>query len=114
MTSICSLVESFIHSSLWLGRVNTSSPSPNYFSSNFLSGLFLLSLTSPLDSVVGLWAKLLDYARMAEGGQLYLTENQKIIASDLLFYMQNKLHVISHDEIVKICYSFYGEDYVWQ
>ena len=44
----------------------------------------------------------------------YLTKEDKILASDLLFYMQNKLHVISHDDIVKICYNFYEEEHVWQ
>ena len=34
--------------------------------------------------------------------------------SDLLFYAQNKLHVIAHDDIVNICGNFYGDEYVWQ
>ena len=51
---------------------------------------------------------------MDDGNHLYITTDQKILASDLLFYMQNKLHVIAHDDIVSICDNFYGEEYVWQ
>ena len=28
--------------------------------------------------------------------------------------MQNKLHVISHDDIIRICNNFYEEEYIWQ
>ena len=42
--------------------------------------------------------------------QLYVKECDKILISDMLFYMQNKLQSIANDDIVKICGDFYTED----
>ena len=44
----------------------------------------------------------------------YITADQKIIPSDLLFYMQNKVHSCSQDDIVKSCTNFYNDEYVWE
>ena len=46
--------------------------------------------------------------------QLYVSEDQKILISDLLFFLQNKLQSIPNDDIVKLCNNFYNDDYVWQ
>ena len=46
--------------------------------------------------------------------KLYITVDQKIIPSDLLFYLQNKVHSTAHDDIVKICANFYNDEYVWE
>ena len=44
----------------------------------------------------------------------FIKEDDKIIVSDLLFYMQNKIQSIPHDEIVQNCDKFYhDEEYVW-
>ena len=46
---------------------------------------------------------------------IYVTEKDKIIISDILFYMQNKLQSIPHDEIIQNCDKFYhDEKYIWQ
>ena len=45
---------------------------------------------------------------------LFVTEKQKILISDLLFYVQNKLHTISNDDIVRICANFYDENHIWE
>ena len=47
---------------------------------------------------------------MDDSTNLYITTDQKILASNLLIYTQNKLHVISLDDIVSICDNFYGEE----
>ena len=49
-----------------------------------------------------------------EKNQLYVTACKKIIISDLLFYLQNKVHQIANDDIVKICANIYDEAYVWE
>ena len=46
--------------------------------------------------------------------QLYIRENQKILVSDLLFYMQNKLQSTPNDVIVRICSNFYDENHIWE
>ena len=46
--------------------------------------------------------------------QLYITAEQKIVLSDLLFYMQNKLQSTAHDDIVKTCAEFYDDAYIWE
>ena len=52
---------------------------------------------------------------MAELKHQFIKENDRIIISDLLFYMQNKLQSIPNDEIVQNCDNFYhDEDYVWK
>ena len=33
--------------------------------------------------------------------------------SDMLFFLQNKLQSTPHDDLVKICDSFYDDEYVW-
>ena len=45
---------------------------------------------------------------------LFISEKERILVSDLLFFLQNKLHCIAHDDIVRISSNFYAEDYVWQ
>ena len=42
-----------------------------------------------------------------------MKEKDRILVSDLLFYLQNKLQSIPNDDIVKICDNFYKDDYVW-
>ena len=49
----------------------------------------------------------------ATAENLYISAEQKIIPSDLLFYLQNKVHSSSHDDIVKVCATFYDDEYVW-
>ena len=51
---------------------------------------------------------------MGEVSQLYVNATQRIILSDLLFFMQNKVHQIANDDIVQICANFYDEDYIWE
>ena len=52
---------------------------------------------------------------MSQDVHKYIKEDDRIIISDLLFYMQNKLQSIPHDDIVQNCDKFYhNEEYVWQ
>ena len=43
---------------------------------------------------------------------LYVKEDDKVLVSELLFYMQNKLNCFAHDDIVKICSNTYTEETV--
>ena len=42
----------------------------------------------------------------------FVTEDEKILLSDLLFFMQNKLNSISNDDIVRICDEFYDDELI--
>ena len=41
---------------------------------------------------------------------MFIKEEEKVMSSDLLFYLQNKLQSIPHDDILKICDNFYHDD----
>ena len=45
---------------------------------------------------------------------LYVTVEKKILVSDLLFFLQNRLDCMSRDDIIRLCDTFYAsEDYIW-
>ena len=44
-----------------------------------------------------------------------MTEKEKIMISDMLFFFQNAIHSKANDDIIKICDTFYIDDEpVWQ
>ena len=47
---------------------------------------------------------------MAE--ELFVHEKEKIMISDLIFFVQNKLETLAHDDIVDICEKFYTDEAV--
>ena len=44
----------------------------------------------------------------------FINEADKIVLSDLLYFMQNKLQSMTADDLIAICNKFYQDDYVWQ
>ena len=47
---------------------------------------------------------------MANGD--FVSDQDKVILSDVLFYLQNKMHTTSFDDIAKTCDMFYDDEYI--
>ena len=50
---------------------------------------------------------------MTKANKLSVSADDKIIISDMLFFIQNQMHSLPNDESVSFCCYFYTDECIW-